>query len=80
MINKPPLFKCLNIRSPILNPSRGRRFIHRGSTLPLLGVPSITWPGRLKVKRGSGDINEMQVHMVVAPKHLGWHPGVPLNP
>ena len=33
MINKPPQFKGLNTRIPIIVPIRGRGFIHQGSRL-----------------------------------------------
>ena len=33
MINKPPAFKGLNIRIPIIIPIKGRGFINQGSTL-----------------------------------------------
>ena len=33
MINKPPPFKGLNIRIPIITPIMGRGFINHGSTL-----------------------------------------------
>ena len=33
MINKPPPFKGLNIRIPIVIPIKGRGFINQGSTL-----------------------------------------------
>ena len=34
MINKPPPFKGLNIRIPILIPIKGRGFLNQGSGLP----------------------------------------------
>ena len=34
MINKPPPFKGLNIRIPIIMPIKGRGFINQGSGLP----------------------------------------------
>ena len=34
MINKPPPFKGLNIRIPIIIPIKGRGFINQGSGLP----------------------------------------------
>ena len=34
MINKPPPFKDLNIRIPIMIPIKGRGFINHGSGLP----------------------------------------------
>ena len=34
MINKPPPFKCLNIRMPNIIPVMGRGFINQGSGLP----------------------------------------------
>ena len=33
MINKPPPFKGLDSRIPIIIPTKGRGFIHQGSTL-----------------------------------------------
>ena len=33
MINKPPPFKGLNIKIPIIIPIKGRGFINKGSTL-----------------------------------------------
>ena len=35
MINKPPRFKGLNIRIPIITPIKGRRLINYGSGLGL---------------------------------------------
>ena len=35
MINKPPPFKGLNIRMPIIIPMKGRRFVNQGSALCL---------------------------------------------
>ena len=39
MINKPSPFKGLNIRIPILIPTKGRGFIDLGSTLGCLRLP-----------------------------------------
>ena len=35
MIDKPPSFKCLNIRIPTIIPIKGRGFINHGSTLSM---------------------------------------------
>ena len=33
MINKPPPFKCLDVRIPIITPIKGRGFINKGCGL-----------------------------------------------
>ena len=39
MINKPPPFKGLNIRIPIIVPVQGRGFVNQGSTFTLNPKP-----------------------------------------
>ena len=45
MINKPPPFKGLNVRIPIIIPIKGRGFINHGSGLGLRGVRVVVVPG-----------------------------------
>ena len=40
MINKPPPFKGLNIRIPIITPIKGRGFINQESGVPISGDSS----------------------------------------
>ena len=47
-MKKPPPFKGLNIRIPVITPIMGRGFINHGSALPLGFVP--IWFGTLKPK------------------------------
>ena len=57
MINKPPAFKGLNIRIPVITPTKWRRCINQGSTATLLGS------GALGCKPSSRNHQPMQIRV-----------------